>query len=44
MQFLSPAPATTTFNGLFGRGEVRKVEDKYAASKKLAVLSSSGLG
>jgi hypothetical protein len=39
-----PAPAITTVSGLVGRAEARNEEDKYAASKKLTVLSSSGLG
>lgn len=28
-----PAPATTTFSGLLGRGEERNEEDREAASK-----------
>lgn len=39
-----PAPATTIFNGLLGRADVRKLADKDAASMKLTVSSIGGLG
>ena len=42
--FIIPAPAMTTFKGFAGRGALRKDADKLAASKKLTVFSSSGLG
>lgn len=39
-----PAPTIAICKGLFGRGEERKKADMYAASRKFAVFSSSGLG
>lgn len=34
----------TTFRGFLGRGPLQKDEDNWAASRKLTVFSSSGLG
>lgn len=42
--FFLPAPTITICKGLFGGGEERKKADMYAASRKFAVFSSSGLG